>query len=138
MTARARRLRKDMTAVEQRLWRRLRNGGVGGLSFRRQHPVGRFVLDFYCPSVRMAIELDGGQHNVASAFAKDAYRTRLLAEQGITVIRFWNNDVAENYDGVVQAILNTARDLRVRRRTPTPALPLPGGGGHITLSQVHQ
>ena len=92
-TGLAQRLRRDSTNVEMRLWQRLRRGQVEGYSFRRQHPVGPYVLDFYCPQLRLAIELDGGQHNEAVNAAKDRRRDQWLSDQGVTILRFWNVDV---------------------------------------------
>ena len=81
MTARAKRLRGSMTEAESKLWHALRRGRINGLGFRRQHPVGPFTLDFYCPILRLAIELDGGQHAVRQK--QDERRTRFLSEKGI-------------------------------------------------------
>src|SRR5579871_941304 len=88
MTARARRLRSSMTDAETRLWRALRRDQLMGFHFRRQHPVGPFTLDFYCSSLRLAVELDGGQHAERRKKA-DERRTRWLAERDIVVIRYW-------------------------------------------------
>jgi very-short-patch-repair endonuclease len=101
MTDRARVLRRRMSPIEQRLWHGLRGDQLGA-SFRRQHPVGRYVLDFYCPSVRLAVELDGDEH--ASRPARDAARTKFLNGRGIHVIRFSNRDVWSNLEGVREAI----------------------------------
>lgn len=90
-----------MSPIEQRLWHALRGDQLGA-SFRRQHPVGRYVLDFYCPSVRLAVELDGDEH--ASRTARDAARTKFLNSRGIHVIRFSNRDVWSNLQGVREAI----------------------------------
>ncbi|MGE0257044.1 MAG: endonuclease domain-containing protein [Alphaproteobacteria bacterium] len=100
--AQARALRRDATDAERRLWRALREAAPA-VRFRRQHPVGRYVLDFACPAHGLAIEVDGGQH--AADAARDAARTAALAGHGYRVIRFWNNDVLENTEGVVAAIL---------------------------------
>ena len=87
----ARRLRREMTAAEQLLWAHLRAGQLGGWRFRRQHPVDRFVLDFYCPAARLAIELDGAQHHSPEGRAHDAERDdRLRQRHGITVLRLDN------------------------------------------------
>jgi very-short-patch-repair endonuclease len=126
MTARARRLRGNMTDAESRLWRALRRGQLNGYHFRRQHPVGPFTLDFYCPSLRLAIELDGGQH-AAQQKQADERRTRFLLEKNIAVVRYWNNDVFGNFQGVL-ADLVTVIEKRVRDVTPSPSLPLSGGG----------
>ncbi len=126
MTARARRLRGKMTDAEARLWRALRRDQLNGHHFRRQHPVGPFTLDFYCPSLRLAIELDGGQH-AAQQKQADERRTRFLPEKNIAVVRYWNNDVFGNFQGVL-ADLVTVIEKRSRDVTPSPPLPLSGGG----------
>jgi very-short-patch-repair endonuclease len=90
-----------MSPIEQRLWLALR-GAQLGVSFRKQHPVGPYVLDFYCPSVGLAVELDGDEH--ASRQGRDAARTRFLNTRGIHVIRFSNRDVWSNLEGVREAI----------------------------------
>jgi very-short-patch-repair endonuclease len=72
------------------------------MKFRRQHPVGKYIVDFYCDEARVAIELDGGQHAISSKY--DAQRTEELKRQGIRVFRFWNNDVLGNLDGVLERI----------------------------------
>ncbi len=117
--ATARDLRKGMSDAEQRLWFHLRAGRLGGHKFRRQHPVPPYVIDFYCAARNLAVELDGSQHDDAS----DAARTRYLKTQGITVVRFWDNDVLSNTDAVLEAILHAVGD---RTLTPTP---LPEGEG---------
>src|SRR4030088_3160169 len=100
-TARARRLRRDSTDVEMRLWQKLRNRQLG-MDFRRQHPAGNFYLDFYAPALRLAVELDGGQH--AEQMDADQRRTRWLEDRGVTVLRFWNSDVSQNLPGVLETI----------------------------------
>jgi len=128
-TERARELRRAATPQEKKLWVVLRNGQRRGASFRKQHPVGAFFLDFYCASLLLAIEVDGGQHSEDAELRRDARRTGFLASKGISVLRFWNNEVDSNLDGVVRAI-----DEAVAARqalTPTGAsrhLPLSGGG----------
>jgi very-short-patch-repair endonuclease len=82
----------------------LRRKQLGGFRFRRQHPFERFVLDFYCCDVKLAIELDGGQHNEPDAKARDKERTEFLACHGIQVLRFWNNEVLTNLEGVRQKV----------------------------------
>ena len=128
MTQRARHLRKVMTDVEKKLWWKLRREQLADLNFRRQHPIGPYVLDFYCPSIQLAVELDGGQHNFSSAQNKDERRTAWLNEKGVTVLRFWNNDVMGNMDGVLSEIMRISESLVLRRQTPSLTLPLAGGG----------
>jgi very-short-patch-repair endonuclease len=99
--SKARRLRRELTDVERRLWSELR-GDALGVSFRRQHPIGPYVLDFFCERHGLAVEVDGGQH--AQRTEADAARSAWLAEHGVIVVRFWNNEVRENLDGVIEAI----------------------------------
>jgi very-short-patch-repair endonuclease len=131
-TERARHLRRESTAVETRLWSKLRAGRLDGLSFRRQHPAGAYVLDFYCPQLRLSIELDGSQHGEAERQFRDEQRSAWLRKCGVTELRFWNNDVTQNLRGVLEKIKAVADELRTGGRTPTRRwradLPLSGGG----------
>ena len=86
----ARALRREMTDAESKLWYHLRAHGLAGFKFRRQHPFGPYVLDFYCPIARLVIELDGGQHFEPETLVRDAERTRYLEESGLRVLRFTN------------------------------------------------
>jgi very-short-patch-repair endonuclease len=106
----ARRLRRDATEVERRMWQLLRSRALAGWKFRRQHPIERYVADFACPAAKLVIELDGGQH--AERAAQDAERTSALARHGWRVLRFWNTEVVENAEGVAETILAA---LRARR-----------------------
>ena len=94
------RLRKNQTNVERIIWSKLRNQQLNGFKFFRQYSVGRYVLDFYCPKVRLAIEIDGGWHNKSDVRARDHERTDFLKLHNIKVIRFWNNEVINNSAGV--------------------------------------
>src|SRR5260370_40197474 len=98
----ARGLRQSSTNAERRMWSALRDRRLLRYKFRRQHPIGGFVVDFACTEYRLAIEVDGGQH---ADNAADARRTAWLEREGWRVIRFWNNDVLGNTGGVIQAIL---------------------------------
>jgi very-short-patch-repair endonuclease len=115
-TERARRLRVDATNVERRLWQKLRNAQIDGASFRRQHPAGRYILDFYCAALQLAIELDGGQH--AQATQQDRLRDEWLSQRGVTVLRFWNSDVTENLNGVLEVIALKVSELKSRASPP--------------------
>ena len=97
-------LRKNTTGAEQKLWSILRNRQMAGLKFFRQYSVGPYILDFYCPERRLAIEVDGGQHADLYGQEHDAYRDSYLTELDIRVIRFWNNDVLQNIEGVWKMI----------------------------------
>ena len=101
LTPVARNLRKRPTDAEIRLWSRLRGGQLGGFKFTRQFPIGNAITDFACRRVRLVIELDGGQH---ADSPEDAERTRMIEAHGYTVLRFWNNDVLANTDGVIEEI----------------------------------
>jgi very-short-patch-repair endonuclease len=98
---RARKLRRDMTSQERMLWRGLKEA-LPNAHFRKQVPFGPYYADFACHAAKLIIELDGGQH--ADAISYDAARTAFLESEGYTVIRFWNNDVTTNLDGVLTAI----------------------------------
>ena len=119
-TFRARRLRRDATPPERRLWGCLASAQVGGVSFRRQHPVGPYVLDFYAPSVFLAIEVDGGQHGRDAGSRVDRRRDAWLRIRGITVLDFWNSDIAENIADVVEAIRLEVFERRKSGAIPTP------------------
>jgi very-short-patch-repair endonuclease len=101
----AKQMRRRMPDAEFRLWCELRNRNLGGLAFRRQHPIGRYIVDFFCPQAKLIVEVDGGQHALAPQLAADGDRTRWLEAQGYTVIRFWTDDVTKDLDGVCTAIL---------------------------------
>lgn len=100
-----RRLRANATDAEKRIWSRLRNRQIGNFKFRRQTPIGRYVVDFVCESSRVIVELDGGQHAVNAD--SDATRTQTLEAMGYVVLRFWNHEVLENTEGVLLEILDT-------------------------------
>jgi very-short-patch-repair endonuclease len=97
-------LRKKATDTERILWRHLRNRNFAGYKFRRQHPFGCYILDFYCPTAKLAIELDGGGHNYRAGQIRDRTRSESLVRKGIIVLRFWNHQVRQELDSVLQAI----------------------------------
>ena len=99
---RARKLRENQTDVEGKLWSRLRDRQLSGVKFRRQHPIGPFIVDFYCLERGLIVELDGSQH--VQRNTADKRRTRFLEGLGYRVLRFWNNDVLSNFDGVLERI----------------------------------
>jgi len=101
---RARALRAAQTEVERRLWQRLRNRQLKGAKFRRQHPIGSYIADFICPDARLVVELDGSQHGEERARQADQRRTEYLESQGYRVLRFWNEEVLTNIDGVLETI----------------------------------
>jgi very-short-patch-repair endonuclease len=105
---RARYLRHNQTDAERRLWEHLRNKQLMGVKFRRQHFIHPFIVDFCCPEHWLVIELDGGQH--AGRADADQRRTAFLTAQGYRVMRFWNNEVLMNIEGVVERILSVLSD----------------------------
>lgn len=108
----ARELRRNQTDEEKQLWRALRGRRFAGFKFRRQHPVGDFVLDFYCPDAKLDIELDGFQHGWPQGIQRDEAREKFVAEQGIETLRFWNHQWRQNREGCLLKIWNA-----VQRRT---------------------
>ena len=103
-TKTARALRNNLTDAERRLWQKLKRRQIATLKFRRQQPIGAFIVDFVCFERRVIVEVDGGQH--AEQVPYDEQRTRWLEAQGYLVLRFWNNDVLANTEAVAQAILD--------------------------------
>ncbi|MDX2167403.1 MAG: endonuclease domain-containing protein [Deltaproteobacteria bacterium] len=116
--AQARYLRRNMTDAERRLWRHLRMRDLGGCRFRRQRPVGPYVVDFACLERSLIVEIDGGQHNDVVHLAADQRRTEYLQRRGFRVVRFWNNEVFENLDGVCEEIRRLLEEPPSR---PSPA-----------------
>ena len=99
-----RQLRHDMTDAERPLWKRLCKKQLDGWKFRRQHGLGDFVMDFYCPIIKLCIEVDGGIHDEPDVHLKDVRRTEFLEKQGIRVLRFKNEEIENNIDDVVNRI----------------------------------
>ncbi len=102
MIGRAQSLRRQTTEPEQLLWTALRNGQIGGLRFRRQHPVGPYVVDFFCHSAGLVVEIDGMSHD--DKIREDAERTKYLKSQGLRVLRVLNRDVMDDLDAVTREI----------------------------------
>jgi very-short-patch-repair endonuclease len=103
----ARRLRRESTDAERRLWAILRDRRLAGCRFCRQHPIGDFIVDFACTKHQLVVEADGGQH---SDNLEDAQRTTFLQAEGWRVIRFWNNDVLGNTEGVIETVLRALHE----------------------------
>lgn len=101
-TERARSLRNEQTDVEKRLWRELRNRQLDGFKFRRQHGVGPYIVDFVCIEAGLVVELDGGQHAEQAGY--DSRRSVFIEAAGYRVVRFWNNEMLENIEGVLERI----------------------------------
>ncbi len=115
-STKARHLRTNPTEAEKRLWTVLRRQQVEAHWFRRQAPIGRYIVDFVCLRRRLVVEIDGGQH--ATRGQAEAARTAWLESQGFRVLRFWNNDVLGNTNGVVEAIRQALREpSNSRQRT---------------------
>jgi very-short-patch-repair endonuclease len=106
----ARALRRNQTDAERKLWSALRDHQLAGHWFRRQAPIGPYVADFVCFAKRFIIEVDGGQHAIGQD--SDDRRTEWLTSQGFHVIRFWNNDVLQNIEGVCASILSELGKLK--------------------------
>jgi adenine-specific DNA-methyltransferase len=121
----ARRLRQGSTDAERLLWWKLRNRQLGGFKFRRQVTIGSYVVDFLCVEAGLAVEADGGQHTVD----RDAKRSAYLEARGLRVLRFWNNEVLGNPEGVLETILVTAHKGKEEGK-PSPC-PLPLAGEEI-------
>jgi very-short-patch-repair endonuclease len=118
MGTRARKLMKNLTDAEQELWRHIRNRQLFGCKFRRQAPIGKYIVDFVCFEKRLIIELDGGQHAVHQNY--DHCRSEWLQSQGFKVIRFWNHDILKQVEAVKEIIVRSLN-------TPHPGLPPQGG-----------
>lgn len=99
----ARQLRKNMTEAERRLWKHLRLRHFGGHKFRRQQPIGKYIVDFVCLEKKLIIEVDGGQHTEQGGY--DLKRSTLLEKQGFRVLRFWDNQVLKEIEGVKETII---------------------------------
>lgn len=121
----ARTLRRNQTDAEKLLWSHLRGSRLKNYKFRRQHPIHPYIADFFCEQKNIVVEVDGGQHTPET----DAKRSAFIKAQGYKIIRFWNNDVLTNIDGVLTEILIAMDDTEFRKfKTPHPA-PLPVGEG---------
>jgi very-short-patch-repair endonuclease len=105
-TSNARRLRREQTDEEKELWRALRAGRFAGFKFRRQPPLGKYFLDFYCPTAKLSIELDGFQPGLPEQRQRDEEREKFLASEGVEELRFWNHQWRKNRDGILLEIWN--------------------------------
>ena len=112
----ARRLRHNSTHAERTTWFQLRDRRLNGFKFRRQWTIGTYVVDFCCIDRRIIVEIDGGQHDEA----RDAVRTEVLTTAGYRVIRFWNNEVLENIDGVLNSLVAALQDGELPHPYPLP------------------
>ena len=130
-TTLARNLRKNTTIQERRLWNLLKNRQFHNLKFKRQQPIGDYIVDFICKEAKIIIEVDGGQHNESENIKYDKTRTEFLNGLGYKVIRIWNNEIYENIEGVIDilehAIQPSPRNLSFRK-AQTNFYPLPRRG----------
>ncbi|GGY16557.1 hypothetical protein GCM10008098_04830 [Rhodanobacter panaciterrae] len=115
----AKHLRQNMTDAEHLLWRHLRAHRLLDQKFRRQQPIGPYIVDFVHFGARLIVEADGGQHNDSDG---DSVRDAWLEKQGFSVLRFWNHEILQNTEAVLEAILNAVVDTN-----PSPPAPLPQG-----------
>ena len=125
----AKELRNNATEQERKLWQYLRKSQLG-YKFRRQQPIGDYIADFFCPELGLIIELDGGQHNEQAKINYDKQRDAFLQKCGYRVVRFWNNDIDKNIEGVIEYLKNYIKNII----TPPPT-PLPQGAGVNVFSQ---
>ena len=126
---RARRLRRDTTDAERKLWRGLRNLPMNGSHFRRQATIGPYFADFACHEKRLVIEMDGGQHNEGVQVGRDMERDAYMKASGYRVLRFWNNDVMQNLEGVLEVIAEALSAPLPPTPDPSPLLASLVGGG---------
>jgi very-short-patch-repair endonuclease len=120
----ARNLRKRLTDTEQLLWSQLRTRQIEGCKFRRQTPIGKYIVDFICHEHRLIVEVDGGQHS--ENVNEDKIRDTWLGEQGYKILRFWNNEVLTNMEGVLEVIRDNCK-------SHPPLHPLPSREGEIKI-----
>ena len=120
---RCKNLRKNQTDAERKLWSRLRNRQLAGVKFRRQFSIGRYILDFYSPEYRLGIEADGSQHYEDKGRRRDELRTKELSELGVQILRFSDQEILNNMEGVCRAIQETIE----RKKLPPHLNPLPKG-----------
>ena len=123
-----------MTDCERKLWSMLRRKQMAEFRFRRQHPIGPYIVDFFCPAAKLIVELDDGQHGEDNAAIYDEARTRWLEAQGYRVLRFWNWDFLENPDATLEGIWRAIVESRVPLAEALRA-PLPGSLRSPTLPQ---
>ena len=118
---RSRQLRKDQTDTEGKPWSILRNRQLSGVKFRRQFPIGRYILDFYCPEYKLGIEADGGGHYDDNGKRQDEVRTKMLSRYGVRIIRFSDSDMLNNIEDVHEAICKEIEDSFNPSPCPLPA-----------------
>jgi adenine-specific DNA-methyltransferase len=112
----ARQMRKEPTTAEQVLWRLLRNRRLAGFKFRRQHPFGPYILDGFCVRAKLVVEVDGSPHSTQEGHARDSERDAYLAASGILVLRFWNSEIVNEREAVLERIANVCAE-RIDKQT---------------------
>ena len=131
----AKSLRHHSTEAEKKLWRHLRNRQLADQKFRRQQPYGRYILDFYCATAKLVIELDGDSHGTPQQAERDIERDAFLRREGLHVMRFWNFQVMHEFDTVLEVIY---RELQRQPKTTAPhPNPLPQRGEGIAVRNLH-
>lgn len=140
-TKNAKLLRQNQTDAERILWNHLRAYRLDGFKFRRQQPIGPFIVDFVCFERKLIIEVDGGHHSLPNEAEYDNTRTEWLESQGFHVLRFWNNQVLKEIEPVQQAILNALEGSRSPTMKPTPSPSMGEGWGEgdtLPLAASHK
>ena|SRR6266850_1539093 len=132
----AKRMRSGAPDAEKRMWSILRSRKLSGHKFRRQYPIGGFIVDFYCVKERMAIELDGEQHADDEDLKYDARRTQRLNELGVRVLRFWDHDVLKDTDVVTESIWQMLMSSSEPSPPPSPGVPGEGVRGSGSFGEV--
>ena len=131
---RARRLRRDATIQERKLWRALREN-FPDAHFRKQVPMGSYIVDFACHAAKLIIEIDGSQHGTEKGVVQDARRTEFMEAEGYRVLRFWNNEIDRCLEGALMvisdALAGTSDEITGAQTCAAPTLPSPQGGGVI-------
>jgi very-short-patch-repair endonuclease len=122
-------LRRNQTDAEKIFWLKIRNRQFHGLKFFRQYSIGPYILDFYCPEVKFAVELDGGQHNELMGREYDAARSEYLKECGVTVLRFWNHEVLFDIQAVLSKLEKEIYHPQISQNHNAPSPPLISRGG---------
>ncbi|MFZ5553115.1 MAG: endonuclease domain-containing protein [Bacteroidota bacterium] len=113
---RAKELRKRMTEAEKILWALVRRNTVRKYKFRRQHPFNNYIIDFFCSSLMLAVEIDGGYHFTPEQTEKDKYREEILHRLDVTIIRFTNEEVIHETDQVMESIIKKVKELEIKKR----------------------
>ena len=121
-----------MTKQERKLWNVIKNNQFYGYKFLRQYIIGQYIVDFICREKKIIIEIDGGQHNEEQNIIYDKQRTIFLENLGYKVVRFWNNDIDDNIEGVYQKL----QDIFVIKSAPTLTLPQKGGNNEISTKKL--